>query len=216
MAKIAVTSLAVMMFAVSCGNDEEEPENGNNEDELPTSTFDGKITAIVENGDDYNSTVTKVEALSLSNNIGDGDNLVAYGNYSNGGFILTLPPTPDEKFLFSIADDVFDERLSVSDKTTMLCQVSFYAFSSSEELVDDIIYGKFDTNSYSNVVFWYADKDVTIIGSIVNNSNRTQNYKISLKRGWNMLYHTNTGTVSEYSTEAVSGLKWYFEEKFEW
>ena len=196
------TALFAAMFT-SCNKDD---------DDLATSAFDGKIVAVVENGSAYNSLISKVVAYVETEDLYEE---IAFGSYSNGGFILTLPSTPNSKFLMPIEDRLGGK---ISDRNAMICYISphrFEAYNSNNELVDYLLYGFTILNetysTFRSSFFVYVDRDVTVTGS-ENDGDYPFNFTISLKMGWNTLYNLENG----YSTKADSRVKWYFDDDIGW
>jgi len=81
------------------------------------------------------------------------------------------------------------------------------ASNSDGENVDELKYFKYDNNSstYIYVIFMYSDRDVTITGS-------EDDFfaELSLQKGWNNVFVTQTRDKDTWATKAVSGLKWHF------
>jgi len=173
------------------------------------------ITAKVENGNDYNAVISTVEARCYEDGKGRGEyEVFASSSYANGGFTITLPATPNTKYLETLEDP--PAGITVSDKTAKIMSVSmFMPLNSKGYRVGYLSYEKEDNNSWTWAEFWYADKDVTVSGSHegVDEEDEEYSFSMSLKKGWNIVYVTETRTVEkyEYTTTPVSGLKWYFE-----
>jgi hypothetical protein len=218
MKRILFTTAIIGLLFAGCGKKDNEPTL---DPEIPTSWFDGKITAVVENGNAYNSIVSKVVSRAEIGPPEEWANLTS-GNYSNGGFTLTLPATPDSKFLHKINYWSWDwVGVTYSDQNAKICFADndgdISAYTSNNVWVDYLYYGKFGETSLTLVGFCYTDRDVTIIGSGEERDEdwtSTSNYSMSLKKGWNLVYITiveseNSENV-EYSTKSVDGVKWYF------
>ena len=188
--------LAAGIVFSGCDKDD---ENG---DKLETSVFDGIITASVENGSAYNSTVSRVAAIE-ENSVEE----IAAGMYANGGFTLTLPSTPNGNFLYGIEETFGNESdIKYSNKNAKISVVViFEAYDKDDEYVGEFYCGKFDATTEIDVNFIYADRDVTVTGS-VGEKDDTMDYSVSLKKGWNMVYYTE----NEVSTKEKTGMKWYF------
>jgi len=192
--------------------------------ELPVSAFDGKITAIVENGDDFNSVIERVEITNhyFEENINDWVLYVCgSGSYSGGGFEIILTQTLNYKALKNI-ESLFNsvENLNISDKTAVFVSVgpSMICAFASNNFIGNFSYYKEDDENHTQAFFIYVDKDVNIVGSAIDDISRGKYpVKMPLKKGWNVLYHTSTlkvpRAVVEYTTKEVSGLKWYFNQR---
>jgi len=205
-----------LVLTSACSNDDENGNDNNND--IPTSWFDGTITATVVNGNDYNDLINRVGAPAVILNFESGDVSedfveIASATWSNGGFTITLPTTPDDKFFTPFIEGL-PVNINVSDRNARTVMVgfdgiAFFAYDHTNEFVGVLSYGSAETF----VVFMYADRDVTIVGML-----GSAMYNMSLRRGWNKVFATYTETEVEVivSTQAVSGLKWYFEEGHQW
>ena len=200
-----LTVLAMTAFVGGCKKEKDK------EDEIPTSAFDGFINANVENGNDYNALIKRVAALIIPNGGGTANaEFVVFGKYEKGGFMLTLPNPAKNKYL-GMFDDI-PKTVNISDKTAKIGISLIYAMSlDTTVLVGSFNYQKVDENSITNAFPMYADKDVTITGYNENDENGRGEFNVSLKKGWNWYYVTETKNGAKVTTEAVSGLKWYFE-----
>jgi hypothetical protein len=85
--------------------------------------------------------------------------------------------------------------------------------------VGSFYYGDKNRIIVDDAVLSYADRDVTITGSSLNDNGEwtnARNYNLYLKKGWNMMFFTsvtleNKKIYTEYlTTTEPSGLKWYF------
>ena len=205
---------AASLIFIGCGKDDDD-------DKLVASPFDGVITATVEKGEAYNahnSKVTTVAAQVRNNNGGREE--FASGTYANGGFTLTLPATPDSKYLSPI-EEIVDEGkgIKISNKTAKVVELDLIsnriiAYDDNTDYYGDrLACGMVDKNSKTVVEFWYADKDVTMT-ALENEDGYKFICSVSLKKGWNRVYMTETETKIEATTTPVSGVKWYFEYDF--
>jgi len=186
------------------------------EGEIPSGWFDGTITAVVENGNDYNSIISKVSAEVYWETDDDGDYVeIASGNWSNGGFSITLP-TPAPKLLKSMDGFFFDEPhvlvTEFSDRDAKGTFVSFFAYGTDGRTAGKFEYYKEDENSYIHVEFVYMDRDVTITG--IHSVYSAFIVNLSLKKGWNKVYYseieTANGLKGGLTTQEASGVKWHF------
>ena len=206
-----LTVLAMTAFVGGCKKDKDKTTTT----EIPTSTFDGKITATVENGSAYNSLVKRVVAY-FDESVRQ---LYAVGNYANGGFTLTLPNLEGNQNLWLLTTDDADlGGINISDKTakTTVFDPEFYGLSSTSGSVqeNDVVCGFYyyseKEGAEANPV--YADKNVTVTGSNGGNGWKEE-YNVSLKKGWNWVYYRhyeeNGKEMVTFTTQAVSGLKWY-------
>ena len=200
----------------------------------------GKITATVEGGAKYNGQIVTVKFMIWDD---ESDDLVALvtGNWSNGGFTIELPQTLDAKFLFPLA--LFAEgipwwkdNITVSNNNAKITLdfPEILGFDKDDEHVASFKNIKEDENSWTEVVYWYADIYVNISGSAIIPRNPPDDdwdeeyyyseenivYSLELKKGWNIVYFiTSSYTVEvgkkgmylEFTTETVDGLKWVDE-----
>jgi hypothetical protein len=215
-----------LLITVACNKDDDK--------KIPSGWFNGRITAVVENGNNYNSLIGKVAVIAEFRTDKKDEwgyyewdsEIIASNNWSNGGFTLTLPAMLDDKFLWDLSDD-FPTSLTLSDRNVKVSNaIWFRPYNSDGDCrVGWLDYGKEDENSYVVAFFVYADRDVIITGShddycCEECGTWFEVWNVSLKRGWNKIYATEKevqgGWRAEYSTKAVSGLKWYFEEMIDW
>jgi hypothetical protein len=216
-----IIATAIIMAGLFAGCKDDNNGIGNN---LESGAFDGKITAKVVNGNQYDGLISTVKVMRWSED-DNGYEELASGNYSNGGFTLTLP-TPDDKYLGEIAEDLAGGSVKVSDKNARAFTFSnIGAFNSTGQNVGRLYYRNETTGTVCT--FFYADRDVTVTGSETvtekgENGSKdyyyTYNYSVSLKSGWNKVYivvrdgtSANTSIIT-FTTQAISGLKWYFQD----
>ncbi len=184
------------------------------------------INASVQNGSEYNTAIDHAKALldvdeeynSEDRNFYWSGYTTASGQYSNGGFTMTLPETVSGEYLYS---PEFEEGVMVSDANAKMGDVYFVADKS------DIQVGEFfcltyapgdDVTSGCQAFYVYADKEFSITGEYERNYGDEYMYKytynMTLKEGWNIVYRTFTmsGTTRAYvhNNTASSGMKWYF------
>jgi len=168
-------------------------------------SFDGKITAKVVNGEDYDSDISKIWALFDASIDKSGElrgRMVAQGEYEDGGFTIELPDVPASylKNLESFfANDLeIGDELDLSDSDIRILNVDLYGISSKDKYVDYFVY----TNNASKPVvclFVYADGKVTVKGG--------KNINVTLAEGWNRIYWTPSD--NKVSSSAPKGMKWY-------
>jgi len=190
-----------LVLTSACSNDDDNGNDNNND--IPTSWFDGTITATVVNGNDYNDLISSVVYGT------------ATGIWSNGGFTITLPTIPlDQLTAITIPG------LIISDNNTRIYEATFIRGLDSEgNLVGELHHIKEEENSFAGANFIYVDRDVTITGLLfiddegyfVSEGDFPLRWNVSLKKGWNWMYFTTDETGAEMSTRAVSGMRWYFE-----
>ena len=180
-----------------------------NDNERVTAGDEMMINAQVENGDNYNY-IKRVLAR------GNGYAL-AVGNYSNGGFTLTIPNTTYPKY--RIETYFFGNNINISNKSASMEYIGkIQGFSTNSGLWNgyegDFIYGKTESNSETQAMFIFVDMDVNVTGwgyfSYIGNGN----YSMNLKAGWNTVYTTTSPEIRTTSTTPVGNLKWYFWNDF--
>ena len=206
-----VASFAVIIMFAGC--DSPDSELGTDAD---SGGFDGIITAKVENGDAYNSLISKVK-VRVGYDYESGDELWVSGNYVDGGFTLTLPATLSDKFCDNIL--MYYNGPTISDIKANMAHISwdFECYNSNDEYVGWIIYKKEvrDDSWGDDAYFIYVDRDVTVNGSEAMGMGRRY-YDMSLKKGWNIAYEisSNSGSGDVVTTEEVSGFKWYIWNRY--
>jgi hypothetical protein len=182
------------------------------------------ISGTLEFSERYNDEFTKVvivvqEPMDMGGITVFNRNELARGIYSNGSFSIELPARVDEKYLQSRFTEDIPPKFKVSDKKvkTGIFSISISSFKDMEDLPDipgvgggeifkdyELIYAKSDDRSTVQAMLYYADRKCSITGTLGNDV-----FSVNLKKGWNFLYETETELINEYSTNPVSGLKWY-------
>ena len=161
----------------------------------------------------------------------DNKDVLAEAQYKNNGFTLKLPATVDAKYLESMFEDDEDMAgVTVSDKTAKGFSISkFRAYDKNDKEIGRLMYASADPSSdnndnYSGAMWLYVDKNVTIKGQNKDkdeeyNEEYIANYNLTLKKGWNICYisetYTNNKSAKTYTTTVASKkpsvtLKWYF------
>jgi len=189
--------LLFALFLIGCEKKETEGSSGE-------SSFNGKITAKVENGKDYDSQISTVWALFDAEVNSDGEligRMVTDCDYKNGGFTIELPNVPSS-FLMNI-ETFFSSGLGISneldysDSDARILDVDFFGISSDGDYVDLFVY----TDAASKPViclFVFSDSNVTVKG---------KNVDVSIKRGWNRVYWTPSG--NKVTSSSPKNMKWY-------
>jgi len=113
---------------------------------------------------------------------------------SNGKFDLTLP-TPEAKHLWSIAEDMPEEGITVSDQTAKMTLAEFYARKDGDSRY--ILLCNFGETTYVTVEYLYVDKNVNITGTSTwededEEYSSVENYNVQLKKGWNYIVDSGT------------------------
>jgi len=169
-------------------------------------SFDGTVTAKVENGASYNSeigtvfglynaTVNSVTGKLTGQTLGNGD-------YANGGFTVNLSAIPVanlmniQTFFTNVLE--ISGTLEYSDPDVRLLDVDFYAILNDGNYLDYFIYTKTGSKQ-TTCLFVFADSDVTVTGG--------KNVNVALRSGWNRIYCTPAD--KKVVSNAPSGMKWY-------
>jgi len=206
--KIALLPLFCGLILTSACSNDDENGNDNNNNDIPTSWFDGTITATVVNGNDYDDLIDEIVAWAWANYdySDDGNEIIARGNWANGGFTITLPATLGDRFLFPGGEEIEDdfETITVSDRNLRISLFEGIRFDA--EGIGGFRKYREDENSRREMIIVYADRDATVIGT-----EGLYTFQISLKRGWNKVYVTERyrGELIQ-TTEPISGLRWHF------
>ena len=191
--------------------------------DLETSAFDGRITAVVQNGNAYNSVISRVKALYYTDS--GEEHVVASGTYANGGFTMTLPSTPNAGYLSTIGS-LFGGagNMIISDRNANIMSIDlFEGFNADDYVVCDFSYeSAMAGNTTTYTTFMYADRDVSFTGSFNDREGAEiwyYNCSVSLKRGWNIMYRTMTWNGNNVdvnlTTKAVSGVRWTIADEIE-
>jgi hypothetical protein len=181
------------------------------------------ITAVVENGSQYNTAVETVEAW-----IGE-EYLVASGKYASGGFTLNLPETVPAAHLGLLVNEA-GKGATVSDAEARVTSIDFF-----DAYKGDTRAGRFEHATHpeesteltvTRANYMYADRDARVSGTTTSGEhNASTTLSITLKKGWNILYVTSVREVSENGDEsytrtvsntisntAPAGMKWYYNK----
>ena len=193
---MAICSALLMIFT-ACDKDD---ESGNSKQD----SFNGTLTAKVENGASYEAQISKVWALydAKVNSAGDlSGRMLSTGDFVNGGFTINLPDMPSS-FLMNIQTFFasglsIDAELEYSDPDTRLLDADFFGISSDDKYVDYFVYTNGGTKR-AICLFVFAESDATVKGGSVN---------VKLQRGWNRIYWTPSD--KKVSSSAPDGMKWY-------
>ena len=193
------------------------------------------VSGTLEFSERYNDEITKIQVDVLElENIGVPvfkRVTLASGEYSNGKFSLELPARIDDNYLKqNFSNENLEPYIKVSDKRVKTGIFDFRAIDFGETIKEGngmgiylskdlpLVYIKSDDISTTKGLFFYADRNCSITGTEpVSSEHHTITYSMNLKRGWNIVYHTEKYMetadkqirIEELSTETVSGLKWY-------
>ena len=116
----------------------------------------------------------------------------------NEEFSLIMPQ-PDAKLLVPLTDDIFPEGVIVSNNTTKIFATPiFRAFKGSTKSNNPFLLSG-ETSKGSCVVDWfYANNDVSIIGSYTDEDGHGRVYDVKMKKGWNAWLSYESRTLNEY------------------
>ena len=176
-------------------------------DNLTADSFNGSITANVENGASYNSQIRIVWVLfdsQINNGYLTGIK-VTEGQYANGGFSVSMPDIPDQyltnvKTFFSNVLNVNGD-LDYSNSDARMLYVDFWGMDSDLGYIDYFTYT--NTGSKRTTCFFvYSDSEVTVKGG--------KNIGVMLRKGWNRIYRSS----DKLTSKAPDDMKWYLNGKF--
>jgi hypothetical protein len=214
--------LAAAMVAVpACSSDDDEP----------VSNAITEIKADVVNGDNYNSVVDKVRALAeissvwneqLSTYIWAGYP-IAESAYVGGGFTLQLPATLPDAHITLLSEILNDDKLTISPATVKAEVIDiFVAYGKTGQQVGRFRHLKGAGDAVeAKAMYIYADNNVTVKGSdtgVEDDLTYSYEWNVSLTKGWNVIYVTNTANETAktltivYSNKNPGGLQWIFIE----
>ena len=174
-------------------------------DNANADSFNGKITAKVENGASYDSKISTVWALYDAEVSNAGEligRMLTTGNYANGEFSIDLPEIP-ASFLMNI-QTFFTSGLKISDELeysepdARLLDVDFFGITHDNNYVDYFVYASTGSNR-TICLFVFSDSDVSVNGST--------NINVVLRQGWNRIYWTPS--AGKVASNAPGDLKWY-------
>ena len=178
-------------------------------DNPKADSFNGTVTAVVENGAAYNSEIGTVYALyeaTINSVTGQltGQTL-GNGQFTNGGFTVSMSNIRSESlkdiqtFFSSLLE--ISAALEYSNPDARLLDADFYAITSGGNYLDYFIYTT--TGSKRTVcLFVYVDSDATVKG---------KNVSVALLQGWNRIYWTPAD--KKVVSKAPGGMKWYFNNE---
>jgi len=213
-----------LLFTTACT---EQYENGNDTDngyyndngydnggDIP---FNRTITAVIENGNNYDDLINKV-AITLWSD--DRDHTIATGTWSNGAFTITLPETINAEFLSSFFDISLPQDFYISDASARwMGDGVIRAYDEQQRQIGILSNRSVDNAFWSGLV--YVDRDITARGtlpsSFYDNDGGVASYQIwnfQHRAGWNRVYFTEKreGRIDLYvSSEPISGLLWFFD-----
>jgi len=207
---------------------------------------DLKIDAKVENGDLVNSYVDEVRAIgefcASEYPVDDDDDgvidwyecedyqnvTIATAPFKNGGFKMTLPKKIDERLLrplFEVDISEIPEEITISNKNAKIANVDGFLAFKNTSFVGWFYCLYFTTDTYSELVYIFADGDCKISGTVSetyidDEDGQTYTFKetmdLNLKKGWNAVYTIyiavgNTETFKMTTQKPDFDLKWYFD-----
>ena len=197
------------------------------------------VSGTLEFSERYNDEITKVQ-VDYYEPVYMGKHVtLARGVYSNGAFSLELPAKVDVIYLNqNLSNEDLEPYFKVSNKKVKTGVFGFTATDFDEDIAKSIeeknkdgngiwaysyktfplVYLKRDDISTTEGLFYYADRNCSITGTLTaSDGHQTITYSMHLKRGWNIVYHTDKYMetqdkqvrIEELSTKPVSGMKWY-------
>jgi hypothetical protein len=198
-------ALSIFLFTAlilsGCSKDDDKPINPEN---LTPDSFNGKITATVENGAQYEDQISKVWALfdakvNSSNEL--TGRMLSDGDFSDGGFSINLNEIPstflmDVQSFFTTVLGISNE-LEYSDPDVRLLNAEFFGISSDDKFIDQIIFTTTGSKR-TTCLFVFSEDDVTVTGG--------KTVGVMLRQGWNRIYWTSAD--KKVTSIVPSGLKW--------
>lgn len=192
------------------------------------------ITAVVDNGSEYNATVDKVEAF-IKVTAATGNTLevsIAECPYKDGGFTMQLPDAIADE---SLSSEIFgEEGITLSNPAVKTNSISYFKATKNGKAVGGFSQASVtrteeetETGTHvvsvtnSHVVYIYADGNTDVTGSssltIGPEMKRVYTYNLTLKKGWNAVYIdeiSNTGGIAEFEiVNTVSAdAKWHYDK----
>lgn len=224
---LIVATLCLLVVITNCTT--KDPSNNSDLDRKnPVSAID----AVVENGNNYNSTIDSV--VSNVETAIDPEGTTEIINtlttpYKNGGFSLTLPTPIDENLMILRDLKYLAETVTISNMNAKIAGLSgFKAYKSNTWAGYLGCYSDVDAETYSEAFYTYITQDCNITGSSTTtksfeneeeghiNITFVANYNINFKTGWNKMFanlsmdlETRTITVN-YSHTETDEVKWRF------
>ena len=221
---LVIPALIGGVVFTSCG--------GKDEENISETSSITSIVASVENGSVFDPKIDDVVAFLYELNEEfrlktDEEFRLKTVKYVSGEFSIVFPETVNDRYLKNI--DGGYPALKFSNKNVKGISIYIDAYQSGA-CVGNFYHAK-NSDLQTEALFVYVDGNVNITGSdSYTNINRDQygnvlgehtsntSYNVSLKKGWNIMYftetHTRSGqktTTSEtVTTKVPDGMKWYF------
>jgi hypothetical protein len=185
------------------------------------------------NPNDGGSVVTEIVATDVVNvpdgtyiatvkafpgNYYDMPKTIAEAEFENNGFTLLLPETVSDEYLEQFPKDM-PPSFNISDENAnMFILSAIGGFNRNNNFIGEFdLDGEID-NGYSSVDWMYADRDVIIKGENHVDPAIADKYDWNLKKGWNVVYRSQTDTGYLYTSQKPSGInfQWTFYYYGEW
>ena len=234
---IALMAIATMMgLTVSCGNDDDNDNNGGastgNSFISADGTTSGKLKIVEakynEESGEYELSLkgdvtNEIDEIRLFTEIFDGnsykDILLEKNAVSNGEFSFKFP-TPSDEYLDTF-DDLISNGITISDKTAKTATwINLNGFKNDEK-AGYILLTPSNLTFDIEVGFIYVDKDVKLIGTYERDYEQYDEtsiriYDMDLKKGWNTLICRSTIDGNKYTSkytanEKLSNMIWAVE-----
>jgi hypothetical protein len=207
--KVLTFVLAASFIIGGCSKKEIFDEIDDNEN-LVSGAFNGKITAQVENNAPDVNAVAAVYNLGFDSQDNFVGKIIGEGfAYSNNGFSLTLTTSGLNQYLENITEffegfmaEGEKEKIKISKPDAGIMEVDitgFYVDENEDVFVSGFFFNATSTQRETFCMFVYVDSDVRVTGGA--------NISVSLKKGWNRLYKVS----NKLTTQAPAGLKWFYE-----
>jgi uncharacterized protein (TIGR02145 family) len=207
---LTAISMATAFAFLACEKKDKKADTGGEvkaqKAEVQQNAFDGSIAAKVEGGSSLSSEIKDLWIFSEK-----GDRFPVTGSYADGGFAVTLPEKPNEKYMHSV-NRIFYDASEISDRSANIFifneihglgkNGSLVAIFKPYEIAEGD--GSLERNYTS---FYYSDRDVII---------QSNNVNLDLKNGWNKVYtsvNMHSGDFTRVSSSQEARWRLLYETK---
>ena len=202
---VAIMTLAIMFFG-GCDKDKGSPS-------LVSGGFNGRVSATVDpEGEDLShiKAVVPWNELDVDFNKGEvlGEQIGDAVPFNNNKFTINLPDPPPSQSVWVDIKYALENYLGLSgslkcsDPNVQVTDADFLAHTTGTSTGGFTGYFLNTTPDKKTVcIYVYADGDVTVTGG---------NVSLSLKKGWNRLYNTDSGK-GKVTTKAPDDMMWFYE-----
>jgi len=172
-------------------------------------TFNGTVTAKVENGASYEAEISTVWALydATTNSAGQlNGRMLATGDYTNGGFTINMTEIPasflmNVQTFFATVLNVSGE-LDIDEPDARMLSADFFGIASDNTTYVDFFTYSSTGSKRTTCLFIYVDSNVTIKDG--------KSISVAFQKGWNRMYVTPSDRMAV--SKAPKDLKWYLNK----